>query len=136
MRPNQLSAATEASRRDASEIARRVVAMLAFAVLFALPLLRDARAQDTDRPDAQMTNTPLPTYVIRNARIVTVSGADIEGGSIVVSNGRISAVGANVNAPAGAQEIDARGLTVYPGMIDLGTNMGLLEVPAVGATAD
>lgn len=107
---------------------RLLVALLA---LFAAVMLvsSDARAQDTDRTDAQMTNTPLPTYVIRNARIVTVSGAEIEGGSLVISQGRIAAVGSSVNAPAGAQEIDARGLSVYPGMIDLGTNMGLVEVP-------
>jgi imidazolonepropionase-like amidohydrolase len=96
------------------------------AALFSLPLA--ARAQDTDRTDASMTNTPLPTYVIRGARVVTVSGADIENATVVISNGRISAVGANVSAPAGAQTIDASGLWVYPGMIDLGTNMGLTEV--------
>jgi imidazolonepropionase-like amidohydrolase len=95
-----------------------------------------ARAQDTDRPDPDMTNTPAPTYVIRNARVVTVSGADIENATVVISGGRISAVGAGVNAPAGAQEIDGRGLSVYPGMIDLGTNMGLAEVSSVGATLD
>jgi imidazolonepropionase-like amidohydrolase len=109
-------------------------AIIAFVFLFALPL--SARAQDPDRPDPSMTNTPAPAYFIRGARIVTVSGADIENGSVVISNGRITAVGAGVTAPAGAQEIDGRGLTVFPGMIDLGTNMGLLEVPAVGATAD
>jgi imidazolonepropionase-like amidohydrolase len=102
-------------------------AALALALL-ALPLAPPLRAQDTDRTDASMTNTPAPTYVIRNARVVTVSGADIEGGTVVISGGRIAAVGAAVTAPAGAQEIDARGLTVYPGMIDLGTNMGLAEI--------
>lgn len=96
------------------------------AALFALPLV--TRAQDTDRTDASMTNTPPPTYVIRGARVVTVSGADIENATVVIAGGRISAVGANVSAPAGAQVIDAAGLTVYPGMIDLGTNMGLTEI--------
>ena len=96
------------------------------AVLFSLPL--SARAQDTDRTDASMTNTPPPTYVIRGARVVTVSGADIENATVVISGGRISAVGAGVSAPAGAQVIDASGLWVYPGMIDVGTNMGLAEV--------
>jgi imidazolonepropionase-like amidohydrolase len=96
------------------------------AALFALPL--PARAQDTARADASMTNTPLPTYVIRGARVVTVSGADIENATVVISEGRISAVGANVPAPPGAQVIEAAGLTVYPGMIDLGTNMGLTEI--------
>jgi imidazolonepropionase-like amidohydrolase len=109
-------------------------ALLLLACLFALPHV--ARAQDADRPDPSMTNTPAPVYFIRGARIVTVSGADIENGSIVISNGRITAVGAGITAPAGAQEVDARGLTVFPGMIDLGTNLGLLEVPAVGATVD
>jgi imidazolonepropionase-like amidohydrolase len=118
MKPTQRSRATEAARKS--------VAFVAVAVLALLPLV--ARAQDTDRTDAQMTNTPAPTYVIRNARIITVSGADIEGGALVISGGRITALGANVSAPAGAQEIDARGLNVYPGMIDLGTNMGLAEV--------
>src|SRR5215207_4383204 len=96
------------------------------AALLALPF--PARAQDTDRTDASMTNTPLPTYVIRGARVVTVSGADIENATVVISGGRISAVGAGAGAPAGAQLIDGAGLTVYPGMIDLGTNMGLTEV--------
>jgi imidazolonepropionase-like amidohydrolase len=104
-----------------------VNALLA-AALCALPLAAPARAQDIDKPDPQMTNTPAPTYVIRGARVVTVSGAEIENGTVVISGGRISAVGASVSAPAGAQEIDGRGLTVYPGMIDLGTNMGLAEV--------
>jgi imidazolonepropionase-like amidohydrolase len=115
---------------------KRLGATLASALLFALPLVPAARAQDTDRTDPQMTDTPAPTYVIRNARVVTVSGAEVENGTVVISGGRISAVGANVSAPAGAQEIDARGLVVYPGMIDLGTNMGLAEVPSVGATMD
>lgn len=72
---------------------------------------------------------PQGTYVIRNARIVTVSGADIENGAVLIRDGKIEAVGANVNAPSGAHSIDARGLSVYPGMIDAGTNMGLVEVP-------
>ncbi len=96
------------------------------AALFALPVL--TRAQDTDRTDASMTNTPLPAYIIRGARVVTVSGADIENATVVITGGRIGAVGANVSAPPGAEVIDATGLTVYPGMIDAGTNMGLTEI--------
>src|SRR3954465_11806017 len=96
------------------------------AVLFALPVA--TRAQDTDRTDPSMTNTPAPTYVIRGAHVVTVSGADIDNAPVVIWAGRIAAVGANVTAPAGAQTIDGNGLWVYPGMIDAGTNMGLAEV--------
>src|SRR5437764_4293535 len=77
------------------------------------------------------------TYAIRNAHIVTVAGAEIENGTVVVRDGRIEAVGADVSVPAGAQEIDARGLSVYPGMIDLGTSMGLVEIPqGAGGTVD
>ena len=67
-------------------------------------------------------------YAIRNARIVTVSGPEIENATVVIRDGKIEAVGANVTVPAGAQEIDARGLSVYPGMIDAATAMGLVEV--------
>ena len=61
-------------------------------ILLTLVLSVTAIAQDTDRIDPKLTNTPLPTYVIRNARIVTVSGADIENGMLVIINGRIAQV--------------------------------------------
>jgi imidazolonepropionase-like amidohydrolase len=87
-------------------------------------------AQQIGNPTTQQgVLPPRSTYAIRNARIVTVSGPDIENGTVVIRDGKIEAVGANVSVPAGAQTIDGRGLSVYPGMIDAGTNMGLVEVP-------
>ena len=87
-------------------------------------------AQQIGNPTAQQgVLPPRGTFVIRNARIVTVSGADIENGSVLIRDGKIEAVGATVNAPAGAHLIEGRGLSVYPGLIDLGTSMGLVEVP-------
>src|SRR6476469_5482063 len=68
------------------------------------------------------------TFAIVGARIVTVSGPVIENGTIVIQNGKIAAVGANVAIPAGAEKIDGKGLSVFPGMIDAGTNMGLAEI--------
>lgn len=65
------------------------------------------------------------TLAITNARIVTVSGAAIERGTVVVRDGLIEAVGANLKAPADARIIDGSGLTVYPGLIDANTNLGL-----------
>ncbi len=65
------------------------------------------------------------SYAITNARIVTVSGATIEKGTVVIRNGLIDAVGANLQAPADAQVFDATGLTVYPGFIDSLTNLGM-----------
>src|ERR1041384_4312254 len=87
-------------------------------------------AQQIGNPTTQQgVLPPRGTYAIRNAHIVTVSGPDIENGTLVIRDGKIEAVGANVSVPAGAQTIDGTGLSVYPGMIDAGTNMGLVEVP-------
>ena len=69
----------------------------------------------------------IDTYAITNARIVTVSGQVIERGTVVIRNGLIAAVGANVNAPPDARVINGTGLTVYPGLIDSYTNLALPE---------
>lgn len=81
---------------------------------------------------------PAGVYAIRNARIVTVSGPVIERGTVVIgADGRIQAVGADVAVPDGAQTIDGSGLSVYPGMMDAGTTLGLSEIPqGAGATVD
>ena len=70
------------------------------------------------------------SYVITNAKIVTVSGATIEKGTVVVRNGLIEAVGTDVKVPADAQAFDATGLTVYPGFFDALTALGLQTRPA------
>jgi imidazolonepropionase-like amidohydrolase len=67
-------------------------------------------------------------FAITGARIITVSGATIENGTIVIQDGKIAAVGANVSVPAGAERIDGKGLSVFPGMIDAATNLGLAEI--------
>lgn len=77
------------------------------------------------------------TFAITGARIVTVSGAVIENGTVVIQDGKIAAVGPNVPIPGGAERIDGRGLSVYPGMIDAATTLGLAEVSLGGqATVD
>ena len=77
-----------------------------------------------------------PTYVIRGGTVVTVTGASIPNGTVVIQNGRIQAVGASVQAPAGATAVDATGLFVYPGMIDAGTQLGLTEIGSVPGSED
>ncbi len=69
----------------------------------------------------------IDTYAITNARIVPVSGPVIERGAIVIRNGLIVAVGASVSAPADARIVDGSGLTVYPGLFDSYTSLGLPE---------
>lgn len=72
-------------------------------------------------------------YAISGARIVTVAGPPIESGTIVIRNGLIDAVGPSVAAPPDAAIIDGKGLTVYPGLIDMGTTTGL-EAAATAPT--
>jgi imidazolonepropionase-like amidohydrolase len=68
-------------------------------------------------------------YAITGARIVPVSAAVVENGTIVFRDGVITAVGAGIAVPAGAQVIAGKGLTVYPGLIDMGSTAGV-EAPA------
>jgi hypothetical protein len=72
-------------------------------------------------------------YAITGARIVTVSGPVIERGTLVIRNGLIQSVGANVAAPADARVIDGTGLTVYPGLIDAYTSLGIQQPTSQGA---
>jgi imidazolonepropionase-like amidohydrolase len=76
------------------------------------------------------------TYVIRNARIVTVSGPTIQNGQILIQDGKIAAVGPNISIPRNAKVIDAKGLTAYPGMIDPFSEIGLAEIDSIAATQD
>ena len=72
------------------------------------------------------------TYAITNARLVPVSGPVIEKGTLVVRDGLIAALGAAVKAPADARVIDGTGLTVYPGLIDAYSSVGLASQQPAG----
>ncbi len=77
------------------------------------------------------------TFAIVGARVVTVTGAVIENGTVVIQNGKITAVGAGASVPSGAERIDGKGLSVFPGMIDASTNLGLAEIgQGANATID
>ncbi len=66
-------------------------------------------------------------YAISNARIYPVSGPMIENGTIVIRNGLIEAVGENVAIPVEATVIEGDGLTVFPGLIDSFSDIGLVD---------
>ena len=87
----------------------------------------------TDRAEAQAATG---TYVIRGGTVVPVVGARIPNGTVVISGGKIQAVGASVPSPQGATIIDATGMFVYPGMIDSGTELGLTEIGSVPGSTD
>ncbi len=83
-------------------------------------------------------STAAPTIAITGGKLLTVSHGVIENGTIVLSGGQIAAVGAAgaVKIPAGATIVDAKGMTVYPGLIDSETNLGLSEIEADEASND
>ena len=73
-----------------------------------------------------------PVYAITGAKIVTGTST-IDKGTIVMRNGIIEGVGANIAVPADAVVVDASNLTAYPGLIDM-TNTTAVETPR-GASA-
>jgi imidazolonepropionase-like amidohydrolase len=77
----------------------------------------------------------VPGYAIIGARIVTVSGATLPVGTVVVRSGVIDRVSAGAASPGGVEEIDGKGLTVYPGLVDLDARTGL-ETPESPAPKD
>jgi imidazolonepropionase-like amidohydrolase len=64
-------------------------------------------------------------YALTNVRIVTAPGRVIDKGTVLIRNGRIAAVGPTVTVPAGVVTMDLAGNSVYPGLIDAATNIGL-----------
>ncbi len=68
---------------------------------------------------------PPGAIAIRNARVIPVSGPVIPKGTVILRDGLIDAVGADVTPPADAWIIEGDGLTVYPGLIDALSTFGL-----------
>jgi len=107
------------------QINRRAAGVLqsvkSLALILALPTLAGAQQND---------------YAITGGTIVTVSGATIPNGTVLVQDGIITAVGANVPVPAGVERFDASGKFVYPGLIDAGTGLGLQEAGGMDGAVD
>jgi len=73
------------------------------------------------------------TIAITGGTVYPVSGPKIEHATVLIRDGRIVAVGANVTVPADAAKIDATGKWVTPGLIDGAGQMGLTEIGLVPA---
>lgn len=81
-------------------------------------------------------NVAAQTIAITGAKVYPVSGPPIEGGTVLLRDGKIVAVGSNVAIPADAQRIDAAGKWVTPGIFNATTSLGLTEIGAVEETVD
>lgn len=78
-----------------------------------------------------------PSFIaIKGAKVIPVIGEDIEEGIVLIKGNIIEAVGMDVAIPEGAKIIDAKGLFVYPGMIDGLSRLGLQEISSLRSTLD
>lgn len=75
---------------------------------------------------------------LKGGKLLTITHGVIENGVVVMQGGKITAIGASgsVNVPSDAQVVDVSGMTVYPGLIDSETQLGLTEISAENATND
>ena len=115
----------------------RTTAQIALFVSF---LIVAAAAQPKPNAPAKVVALdPHKTIVITGGKLLTITHGTIENGELVIENGKISAVGtagAMKPLPPGAQVIDAKGMTIYPGLIDSESHLGLTEISADKNTND
>ena len=100
---------------------------LTLVLLLLLPLTFSIPAQAQDHPVA-----------LKGGKLLTITHGTIENGVVVMQGGKITAVGAasSVTIPSDAKIIDATGMTIYPGLIDSETQLGLTEISAENMTND
>lgn len=102
-----------------------------FLIITCVAVITGAFAQETILPAPAQKET----IALTNATIHVGNGQVIQNGTVVFKNGKITEVGANAST-AGAKVIDCKGKHIYPGLILSATQIGLVEVPTVRATAD
>jgi imidazolonepropionase-like amidohydrolase len=117
----------------------------AITVLFLAALAANAE-QKTGAPAKGVPSTTATTaldphkpIVITGGKLLTITHGTIENGLLIIQNGKIAVVGTAGGVfplPPGAQVIDAKGMTVYPGLIDSETHLGLTEIDAEKNTND
>jgi imidazolonepropionase-like amidohydrolase len=106
------------------------VAAMVMSVAYPAGLLAQAKMVDV---------TPAAgTIAITGGKLLTITHGVIENGVVLLENGKISAVGAaaSVKVPKGATIVDAKGMTVYPGLIDADTHLGLTEIGGNAGSTD
>jgi imidazolonepropionase-like amidohydrolase len=85
--------------------------------------------------DGEFVKPRTGKFLLQNGTIVTVTKGTIENGSVLIENGKIIGVGKNLVA-AGAEVIDCTDQFIYPGLLDGGSRLGLVEVNSVAETQD
>ena len=118
----------------------RAAVLAVLLVVSAGVVAQAATPQPTEFPPDAFPSTyqPLPSQVtlIEHATIYTGTGERIDDGSVLLRDGKVAAIGKQVEAPAGAVVIDAKGKFVTPGLIDVHSHLGVYPSPSVDATAN
>jgi len=91
---------------------------------------------DLDPYPSTYTPQPSDTTLITGATIFDGVGNEIENGDILIENGRISAIGQGLEAPEGANVVNAAGRFITPGVIDIHSHLGNYPSPSVDAHSD
>lgn len=109
-----------------------------FLVLAGSAQQKKASAATKGAATAIAATDPRKPIAITGGKLLTMTHGTIDNGVLVIENGKITAVGAagSVKVPATTQVIDAKGMTVYPGLIDSETHLGLTEISAEKNTND
>jgi imidazolonepropionase-like amidohydrolase len=116
---------------------KRTVLRLSLIALLLVSAASAQKAAPAKSPAAPAFDPNRP-IAITGAKLLTITHGTIENGVLVIDKGRIAAVGAesSVKIPANAQTLDGKGMTVYPGLIDSETHLGLTEISAEKMTND
>src|SRR4051812_45958897 len=116
---------------DAGHKSPALPSVLLASILLVLATFASAQ---TPRQKTRMATSQVEAtgpIAIRGGKLLTITHGVIENGVVLMENGKITAVGgAGTAIPRGATVVDAAGMTVYPGLIDSETNLGLVEVEA------
>ncbi len=120
-------------------------AVTAVLVGFALSACATTDAGETSAPAAAAVPAPFAsTYaakpstptIIRGATVLDGEGGEFPNADVLIVDGKVAGIGANLTAPAGAAEVDARGKFVTPGIIDAHSHLGVYPSPGLDATSD
>ncbi|MFZ9188034.1 MAG: amidohydrolase, partial [Algoriphagus sp.] len=108
---------------------KRILKSFCAALLALLPVVAVAQI------DGEFVKPRNGKFLLKNATVVTVTKGTLKNTSVLLENGKISQVGTTLSSE-GAEVIDCTGMFIYPGIIDGGTRLGLVEVSSVPETVD
>ncbi|MEM1025419.1 MAG: amidohydrolase family protein [Myxococcota bacterium] len=100
------------------------------------PIKGPAQARSADADVLEPLRPASGRFALVGGTILDGLGGRIEGGTVLVEDGRITAVGPEVDVPSEMRTYDARGQFITPGIVDTHSHMGVYPVPFVPAHAD